>query len=202
MRNAVREQGAGESAEQPARTGEAVPGQTQARAQGGGEAIAHVVLAVAGHCEIDGDHQHPVAGVGDAPDERVDALRSARHVGLEPAARRGLGNVLHADQRRAGENHRDVGGLCGARQDEVAAVGGECAQPHRRDGKGGVPGFAEEFDRLRALGHVNQHARAEGVVGKGIAVGRERGVALGGAGHVAEQRTGQEGAGGGLEIVE
>lgn len=47
MRNAVREQGAGEGAEQPARTGEAVPGQDGLK-QGGGEAIAHVVLAVAG----------------------------------------------------------------------------------------------------------------------------------------------------------
>lgn len=68
--------------------------------------------------------------------------------------------------------------------------------------KGYVPGFAEEFDCLRALGHVNQHARAEDIVGKGIAICDEPALVLGGAGHVAEQRTGQEGAGGGLEIVE
>ncbi|CFM97203.1 Uncharacterised protein [Bordetella pertussis] len=194
MRHPVRQQGAQEGAGQPARAAQAVPSQPQARLERGGEARAHIVLAVGRDWNVHGQHQRPVAGARHALDQRVDAPGVAGQVGLEPGARRLARHFLERDERRSAHDGGDARRARRAGQHDVAAVGRQGADAHGGDAKGRGPFLAEELGARMTRRDVHQHARQESVFGEGAPVVVVCLVILGRARHVAENRPRQAAA--------
>jgi len=151
---------------------------------------------------IDRDHEGLEARLRDALDQRRDVRDVSRKVGLKPRRRALLRDFFQPDQRRSAHDHRDICLRCRIRHDQVAAVGVQRADADRRDAERRRVGATEKRCLLRALRHVDEHARQEAELREGGAIVVQRPVRLDGAGHVAEDGSRQIAARGGLEVVE
>ena len=166
---------------------DALPGELQIGPQRQAPAVAHVVLAVGGDRHVDGQHEGIEARGGDAVDQRLDARRLARNVGLVPGRMAFTANVLHADERGRAENHRDVDSCRRAREHQIALIGADGRGTHGRDAERQRVFAAEQGRRQAPARHVGQHARNEGIVLIGVAIGAHRGIGLRSAGDEACQ---------------
>lgn len=160
MRDALAQQGLGESLQQPARANQAAPDEARRRTQRNAEAVAQPVFAARGNLHVGGDDEHRHRG-GDALEQRADDLALRGDVGLIPGARR----LAHHPLERHGGSHSENGGQTrlggGARQGHVAVEAAQARDAHGRDAEGRGVFAAEEFDLLRASRHVDQRPRQE-----------------------------------------
>ena len=200
MRHPVAQKRAQRRSDQPGRPGEAVPGETGGRTQGRREAAPDVVLAIAQHRDIHGDHEGAEAGRPYTVEQTVDSGQFTRHVGLEPGVRIRLRDLFKADERRRTHDHRDVGGRGRPGQDEIAPIGHEGAEAHGGDAERRRVGLPEKLRPQGSRRRIDQHARYEPQSLEGrpcVANGEPR---LGVARHIAEQRSRQVPPGGGFEV--
>lgn len=189
VRHPVPEQCPGKRADQPARPRQSVPRETHARTQRRGEAGTDVVLAIRRNGNVDGHDERPVSRTRDALEQRGDAFGIARKISLKPGGRRCRRDRFERDQRRAAHDRCDACRLRGAGEHDVAAIGRQRVDAHRRDTERRGEPLPEQVDRLRAGRHVAQHARREAEFVEHAAVVVARAIVFGGAAHVAEDRT-------------
>ena len=131
--------------------------------EGHGEAVAHVVFAIAGSGAINSDDQRFEAGIFCAFDELMRERAVGPHVELEPQTRAGygLGDFFHRGLRAGGQCEGDAGGGGGFGQRDFTLIPEQAGGAGRRDADRHLVLVAEKFNFLIAFGNVDQSARLE-----------------------------------------
>ena len=151
-----------EDGERPGRLGRDVDEVLDLDLRRHGQAVAHVVVALAEHLQIDRQHQRAAFRRRGALDQLADEAAVAHHVELEPERLVDrAGHVLDRIDRHGRQRVGDAGRLRRAAGHDLAVAVHHAAEPDRAERERHRHRLAQDGGRGAALVDVHQHALAQ-----------------------------------------
>ena len=172
-------------AQAPARLGQEVDDVGDGGPRRGGQAIFQILVALADHLQVKGEHQRAAPSHPGALDHGGHCIAVAHHVELKPERCRGVGrDVLYRADAHGGqgEGNAELFGRFGRKNLTVGML--HAGQAHRGNSDRHFHVDAHHFGGGAAVVHVDRHALAKldflkiGVIGAVGALGPRAGVGI------------------------